>query len=325
MGNPVFAVVAHSDDWQLFMGQDMYDHIRDPHERVVIVHVTAGDGGRQDWYWKARENGAILSVVRATAGWSAHDLPTLIAADRDAVHALTPDRAGYFDAPPLPSQFSVCHDVAVCNDRALLRCTVASSCGPPTVMYFLHLADGAVDGRGFGTNERQSLRGLAAEPGAAMTAKWAPSGGRAAVYDCWADLIDTLHAVVTAELGAWDRAQPVWVHTTVDDETNAGDHSDHRLVGRIVRDLNERCFAGRLSLVQFYGYVTQNWDATKNDRQRAALYGYAGGFIASIGGIYGWADVWEREYASFGGREYWQDGTRPAPGPPCGRRRERTT
>lgn len=319
MTPPVFAIVAHNDDWQLFMGRDMYRHIHDPRQRVVIVQITAGDAGKRDWYWKARQNGSIQAVIRATPGWSAVDLPTLVADHDDAVHEIREEAAGYFPGM-LPGGYSVRYDVAAVNGRGLLRCEVAGSNAAATAMYFMHLPDGSPDGSGYASTGYQSLARLA-EPGARapVQARWSAPGEAAASYATWDDLIGTLEAIVRAELGESGDATPVWVHTTVSDATNPGDHSDHLLASRAVHELNDRRFGGALDLVRFYGYVTSTWEAADagNEEQRALLYGYAAGFIATLGGIYGWKSIWDKERGWFGGREYWQDGGPTASIPPC--------
>lgn len=69
----VFYVVAHPDDWQLFMGEAAYDDLADPTRKVVFIYLTAGDAGQGDHvqcydypkahpYYLAREEGALASV-----------------------------------------------------------------------------------------------------------------------------------------------------------------------------------------------------------------------------------------------------------------------
>lgn len=57
-----FYIVAHQDDWQLFMDPAISKDITDKKCKIVIVHTTAGDAGLTDSYWKARETAAIESV-----------------------------------------------------------------------------------------------------------------------------------------------------------------------------------------------------------------------------------------------------------------------
>ena len=52
-------VVAHQDDWQLFMGDIIARQIRSG-KRVVFIYLTAGDDGRERLYWETRERGAPI-------------------------------------------------------------------------------------------------------------------------------------------------------------------------------------------------------------------------------------------------------------------------
>jgi hypothetical protein len=57
-------VVAHPDDWQLFMNPAAFQAMNQPHEKAVFVHVSAGDagrgmGGEPTPYYLAREEGAL--------------------------------------------------------------------------------------------------------------------------------------------------------------------------------------------------------------------------------------------------------------------------
>src|SRR5271170_6344257 len=68
-----FYVVAHEDDWQLFMGLNAALDVPSPDSKIVFVHTTAGDaglgtgtGGTPVPYYIARENGA-LSAIRFLA------------------------------------------------------------------------------------------------------------------------------------------------------------------------------------------------------------------------------------------------------------------
>lgn len=53
--------VAHPDDWQLFFSPNLPIDVQNG-DQVLIVQFTAGDAGRVDGYWQAREAGAKASV-----------------------------------------------------------------------------------------------------------------------------------------------------------------------------------------------------------------------------------------------------------------------
>ena len=57
-----FYVVAHADDWQLFMHPNVYLDIMAPNCKVILIITTAGDAGMGEKYWAAREEGSKSSV-----------------------------------------------------------------------------------------------------------------------------------------------------------------------------------------------------------------------------------------------------------------------
>lgn len=57
-----FYAVPHADDWQLFMQPNVYIDIIDPACKVVFLIITAGDAGKEDSYWLAREEGVKSSI-----------------------------------------------------------------------------------------------------------------------------------------------------------------------------------------------------------------------------------------------------------------------
>ncbi|GHF93828.1 hypothetical protein GCM10017783_02200 [Deinococcus piscis] len=60
-------VVAHQDDWQLFMNPDAYTESQEENTKMVFIYTTAGDAGRRslvpgESYILAREEGAERSI-----------------------------------------------------------------------------------------------------------------------------------------------------------------------------------------------------------------------------------------------------------------------
>jgi hypothetical protein len=128
-----FVIVAHQDDWQLFMGDVVMDRIR-AGDSVTFIYLTAGDDGRDSLYWQTRERAALQSV-RLASGLGAAD----------------PGDAG-------------CSESWV-NDHAVRKCVVAK-----TVSFYLRLPDGKRNGAGFARHAYQSLRKLRTKKIAAITA-----------------------------------------------------------------------------------------------------------------------------------------------------------
>src|SRR5258708_37890165 len=57
-----FYIVAHQDDWQLFMSPNAYHDLHDGKRKVIFVYTTAGEAGKDEAYWSAREKGALGSI-----------------------------------------------------------------------------------------------------------------------------------------------------------------------------------------------------------------------------------------------------------------------
>jgi LmbE family N-acetylglucosaminyl deacetylase len=116
-------IVAHEDDWQLFMGDIASRQIR-AGDSVSFIYLTAGDDGRDSLYWRTRERAALQS--------------TRVAIRRDASDS-TPVRCS----------------ITTVLDHAIQQCAVAN-----TKSYFLRLPDGKRNGAGFASHDYQSLRKL---------------------------------------------------------------------------------------------------------------------------------------------------------------------
>jgi LmbE family N-acetylglucosaminyl deacetylase len=113
-------VVAHQDDWQVFMGDVAAS--RAANGAVTFIYLTAGDDGRDPRYWVARERAALRStrVALASAG------------------------AGEMD----------CQWISV-RDHRVRQCTLGNDRS-----FFLRLPDGNRNGAGFSRYGYQSMRRL---------------------------------------------------------------------------------------------------------------------------------------------------------------------
>jgi LmbE family N-acetylglucosaminyl deacetylase len=124
-------IVAHQDDWQLFMGDVAFRAVRRGNQ-AVFIYLTAGDESHGSDYWKTRELAALQST-RLAAG------------------------------VPSEARGTECTNVVV-RSHGVRRCVLAS-----TVSFFLRLPDGARGGSGFDKNSFQSLRKLRAKRISALT------------------------------------------------------------------------------------------------------------------------------------------------------------
>ena len=118
-----FVVVAHQDDWQLFMG-DLIAQRAGAGDSITFIYLTAGDDGRDSAYWLAREQAALAS----TRDLAVVNRTTLVPAS--------------------------CSNALV-RTHAIRRCTTGA-----TVSWFLRLPDGRRNGAGFPRYGNQSLRKL---------------------------------------------------------------------------------------------------------------------------------------------------------------------
>jgi hypothetical protein len=114
-----FYFVAHADDWQLFMTPEISRDIADKECKLIIVHTTAGDAGKDEKYWRAREKAAIDSLLfRISVDGQVHQQEHHIELGNNSIYMMT-----------------------------------ANNCS----CYFLRLPDGAYDGAGFKSYHHQSL------------------------------------------------------------------------------------------------------------------------------------------------------------------------
>ena len=125
-------VVAHQDDWQVFMGDVVANRIK-AGDSLTFIYLTAGDDGRDSLYWRTRERGALQS--------------TLVAAG------------------VRPSDSAIGCSTRRVAEHEVQECLVGS-----TRSYFLRLPDGKRNGAGFGLHSYQSLRKLRARKITAISA-----------------------------------------------------------------------------------------------------------------------------------------------------------
>jgi hypothetical protein len=117
-----FYVIAHADDWQLFMHPNVYKDLVAPWSKVVYVITTAGDAGADEKYWAAREEGSKSSLRFCLA-------PLAAISESSGTREFNNHCINYWSA-----------NNATC--------------------YFLRLPDGNLDGNGFSSHHYQSLSKL---------------------------------------------------------------------------------------------------------------------------------------------------------------------
>ena len=114
-------IIAHADDWQVFLGDVVVERIK-AGRHPVFIYLTAGDHGRDPAYWQQREAAALLSTGIAVGG--------------------------------VPASASKCSSIQV-GAHSIHRCALG-----PSESFFLRRPDGNRNGSGFARNHFESLRKL---------------------------------------------------------------------------------------------------------------------------------------------------------------------
>lgn len=259
-------VVAHPDDWQLFMNPSAFRAMDEAHEKAVFVHVTAGDagkgiGGEPTPYYLAREEGA-LRAIRFMA--NAADATAALGAD---TQPQTVERAG----------------------RSVTRHAYANA-----VTYFLRMPDGfIVNGQDYQVHP-QALERL--RTGAASEAVAIDGGAR---YAGWGDLIATLQAVIAAE---HTPGAALNLHIAeLDQRLNPRDHPDHRAVAMAMEDVTAALPCARVHRHQEYATRNRRPNVTGEDYMIdvGTWAATASGLSDSHAG-----STWESEHNAWLGRDY---------------------
>jgi hypothetical protein len=210
-------VVAHPDDWQLFMNPAAFHAMNEPHEKAVFVHVSAGDAGRGVGgepvpYYLAREEGALRAIrfmanaANATAALGADTRPQAV------------ERAGH----------------------QLARHTYANA-----VAYFFRIHDGNIVNGDHYQEHPLSLQRL--RSGASAETQAIDGSAR---YAGWGDFVNTLEAVILSER-APEAALNLHI-AELDERRNPGDHHDHRAVAFAMEEVAARLPCARVSRHQEY-------------------------------------------------------------------------
>lgn len=264
-----FYVVAHEDDWQLFMGINAALDVPGADSKTVFVHTTAGDaglgtgtGGTPVPYYLARENEAF-SAIRFLA-----NLGVVGAGPSGAASTIT------------------------INGKNLHRVAYKN-----TVAYFLRLPDGNVNGgMGYPSTGNQSL--LLLDLGSIPQIS-AIDGS--AVYFGWADLVATLRGIIFYEAQG---SPDVWVNIP---ETNLlinpNDHPDHIYTGIAMQDAIAPLPCVNAALFTGYVSATMPIDLTASDMMlQTGLWAVT---TAALTDSYQ-LSTWDAGHDSFLGREYFR-------------------
>ena len=232
----IFNVVAHADDWELFMNPNVYKEINQENTKSVFIYTTAGDGGAGSGpdpkrpYFAAREDGAnraVRFVANVTPAFSSDTVITRVKFRGHTIRKVTYKN---------------------------------------TVSYFLRLSDGAPNGQGY-TPNAESLQHLYEGKVQQVTAV-----DQSATYSGWDDLKKTVASIISAEASPIGRASVNLMDP--DKFVNPDDHSDHLHTSLLVQDSlkNKKCVS--FSYFQTYDTSWQDVNVGTDDLvNQAALFG----------------------------------------------------
>ncbi len=230
----VFDVVAHADDWELFMNPNVYNEINQQNTKSVFIYTTAGDGGAGSGpdpkrpYFIAREDGAnraVRFIANITPAFSSDTVTTRVKIRGHTIRKVTYKN---------------------------------------TVSYFLRLSDGAPDGQGY---IGESLQRLYEGKIKQMTAV-----DQSSTYVGWDDLKNTVASIISAEARPIGRASVNLMDP--DKFINPDDHSDHLHTSLLVQGglKDKNCVS--ISYFQTYDTSWQNINVTTDDLvNQAAVFG----------------------------------------------------
>ncbi|MGV3524003.1 MAG: PIG-L family deacetylase [Candidatus Sericytochromatia bacterium] len=207
----VFAV-AHPDDWALFMNPTVFESLKQPGARTLLIHSTAGDaglgsqGGARAFYL-ARE-AAALQALRFLLYASAQRAEPLLTLQPVTIQGHTLQRWRH---------------------------------GERVSAYFLRLPDGGTRGKGYATTGHASLGRFL--DGTLAQLEAVDGSTR---YQSRADLLATLQALMLQE----QRSNERLVLHLADPEArlNRHDHPDHLATTQAVQAANVPCLEQRLYL-----------------------------------------------------------------------------
>ncbi len=231
-------VVAHPDDWQLFMGDVAAQAMRGE-GGTTFIYLTAGDAGRAASYWEAREQGALASVAFALG-------------------IAPPDVKGGAGGAQFPVE---CAETPFA-DYSVRQCKIG-----PIASYFLRLPDGNLNGEGFAATGARSLMQL--EAGATTSLARVDLNGS---LKAWPGVVAVVRAILRLEAGASRAAgHQVRLHASDPDTAfNPRDHADHRATGRLAASI---AVDDGFGLSQYAGYSTSEWPSNLTAAQFAEKAG----------------------------------------------------
>lgn len=211
-----FFISAHQDDWQLFMNPNVYNSIKNPQDKTVIIHTTAGDAGEgkgKRSYYKAREEGSLRALrFLANTFESGEGFGTEMNEEMVQINGHKMQRMSYRNC----------------------------------VVYLLRLPDGNGQGTGYPLHREKSLKKLYEG-----TVENLHSIDSTAVYKDKKDIITSLKALIQKE----QHGIKTELHLAdTDPENNPNDHSDHQTSSKLFQEVAQEI--GNMRLFLYVNYFS---------------------------------------------------------------------
>lgn len=205
-----FYVVAHQDDWQLFMGANVFNDINSFSEKgpfpsgkkVVIIHTTAGNLDDNDDTTPCHCINPFDTNVKRMEYWKVRE-----AGVKNSIHLAACRRDGWGPSLPYPKDEQV----------EINGHTVTRSKFKNTVSYFLRTKTGKFDA--WQSNDEAAVGTM----------------DSSTTYRNWSDFVTTIYYIYKAEIDSVDCKGTPHIEFNVQDidpRSNLNDHSEHYEAGR---------------------------------------------------------------------------------------------
>lgn len=220
-------VVAHPDDWQLFMNPNAYQSIKGTNEKVIFLHLTAGDAGdgTSNNYYLAREEGSLRAIRFMSNTFTNNGAPGS----------------------------NMNQTIVTVNGQQLLKFSYRN-----IVAYFLRLPDGNYYGDGYPLTNNKSLQKIFTGSVPNISAI-----DGTATYSSLANLEATLQAIVTSEM--IPSSNVTFNVADNDAGVNPDDHSDHIYASLIMQDVANNIGGVNLNLYSEYDTAIRAQNVFSND------------------------------------------------------------
>ncbi|GAA4458620.1 hypothetical protein GCM10023092_27200 [Rurimicrobium arvi] len=202
-----FFVVAHPDDWQLFMGKHANEVAGIPSRKMVFIYVTAGDAGAGNSirdmgkipYFMAREFAAMKSTIFLCQSVSD--------SNRDS------------------------YSITAVNSHSIVVRRYKN-----TVSYYLRLPDGGVEAQG-----QHALKKLYKNQITTLN-----SVDNQNQYTGWQDIVETISSIIRTETAGITDLKEINMPDIAGTRNN-GDHVDHYMAGVLALSATKNsCFSNIL-------------------------------------------------------------------------------